>query len=184
MAHRVALDGHDVFGSWPGLPSADAYMGCVVESCPGRPRQGATDASIPITRDQRRPRCSTDCCRLVVAGWIWPRCFEAWRLSLRPASIGLGTLLIVLVLLIAQMPGLWSSDTQTRAREDEIEKFDWAATEITSGVLSLAHMRVANGLKLALEALLGLLTHDPLRRSLWESRRSRYWRCWAARSRG
>mgnify|MGYP001170059725 CR=1 FL=1 len=95
-------------------------------------------------------------------GWIWPRCFEAWRLSLRPASIGLGTLLIVLVLLIAQMPGLWSSVTQTKARADQIEKFDWAATEITSGVLSLAHMRVANGLKLALEALLGLLTHDPL----------------------
>ncbi|MBK9189055.1 MAG: hypothetical protein IPM33_08880 [Phycisphaerales bacterium] len=76
---------------------------------------------------------------------VWPRLLRAAGLALHPGRLGLAAGILVLIGIIASIPGLWL-EAGTGPRVTAGEALGGAGAQIVSGVLALDHVSVAQGL--------------------------------------
>lgn len=76
---------------------------------------------------------------------VWPRLLRAAGLALHPGRLGLAAGILVLIGILASIPGLWL-EAGTGPRVTAGEALGGAGAQIVSGVLALDHVSVAQGL--------------------------------------
>ncbi len=76
---------------------------------------------------------------------VWPRLLRAAGLALHPGRLGLAAGILVLIGIIASIPGLWL-EAGTGPRVTAGDALGGAGAQIVSGVLALDHVSVAHGL--------------------------------------
>jgi len=88
--------------------------------------------------------------RDVTGALLWPRLLDAPGLALRPARLGLGLVLVVLLALAGRLPELWLEPGKGPIPVAS-ERVDAGVTRVVAGVARLEHLEILGGVATALE---------------------------------
>lgn len=93
---------------------------------------------------------------------LWPKLASAWTLAFRPARIGLGVILLILVALLAQVPTLWLADGDNGPLFVLYKEAIEGAGLAVKGVTNLSFSLFVDGVaQIAFKAPAAAVQHDP-----------------------
>lgn len=92
---------------------------------------------------------------------LWPKLASAWTLAFRPARIGLGVVLLILVALLARVPTLWLPKGDNGPLFVYYTQAVAGASKAVGGVISLKFPLFIDGVaQIAAEAPVAAIKHD------------------------